>query len=290
MNSAVVLLWVAVVGSVFGDDDHGDQPKEAGTCKDPKERLTGWQVVVPSDEGYAAAREQYAYSSSPQNIAPSVIVFAAEEGDVVNAVQFARECRYKVVARSGGHQYDGLSSCNGATTPCVQVDVSQLNQTTVEGTTVTVGAGARLADLYRTLQAHGVGGHMQTGGYGFLGRSFGLLGDYVTGFDIVLSKGQKVTVRRPDGKQSRVLDRLFWAVMGGGAGSWGVITRVYFEARRDADYEHSTLFRAPCRTPRTPCAPSCRRGPTSRTATGGRRRRRRRCGWPRWGRPPWGRT
>ena len=46
-----------------------------------------------------------------------------------------------------------------------------------------------------------LGGHFQTGGYGMLLRSFGLLSDYIEGFDIILAdtkRARLATVWKPN--------------------------------------------------------------------------------------------
>ena len=220
-------------------------------CDDPKAHLEG-TVHTPSDATYEEAKDQYAYSSAPDKVAPSVIVYAETDQHIQTALKFAKQCKASVSVRSGGHQYSALSSCHEAR--CIQIDVSLRDMIEIEGTHVTLGAGVKLNDVYAVLGGEGlflpggecgyvnVGGHVQTGGYGLLGRSFGLFGDHVVAFDIILANGKKRHVLKPGtGQQPGAMDTLFWAVLGGGAGSWGVITQYEFEARRDEDYPHSTL-------------------------------------------------
>lgn len=75
-----------------------------------------------------------------------------------------------------------------------------------------------------------LGGHVQTGGYGQLGRSFGLFGDHVRSLSIIDYTGMSRTITRdsePD---------LFWALLGGSPGNLGIITHFTLEVYRDADY------------------------------------------------------
>ena len=59
----------------------------------------------------------------------------------------------------------------------------------------------------------------------------------VEGFRIVLADGTIMDVVRPVAYEtSQLNDDLYWAVLGGSAGSWGVITQVTIKPRKDADY------------------------------------------------------
>ena len=83
---------------------------------------------------------------------------------------------------------------------------------------------------------------MQTGGYGHFLRSFGLALDHVTAITIVLADGSVKTVNRPLGKPTTGDDWLFWAILGGNAGSFGVVTNYRIECVRDSDHPNSWGF------------------------------------------------
>lgn len=137
-------------------------------------------VILPSNQtGYYEASRQFASPYFPDRIRPSFIVEAATERDVQAAVRFAGQCGYTVSARSGGHSYLGLSSCDSSKRPCLQIDVKKLNQTSFsQQTGLAFGPGITLEEMGQVLLATGthlpsgecssvrIGGHMQTGGFG----------------------------------------------------------------------------------------------------------------------------
>jgi hypothetical protein len=82
-----------------------------------------------------------------------------------------------------------------------------------------------------------LGGHVQTGGYGQLGRSFGLLGDHVTSLEIIDHEGKEREITKSQDPD------LFFAWLGGSPGNLGVLTHFTIEVHRDKDYEGSMGFR-----------------------------------------------
>jgi FAD/FMN-containing dehydrogenase len=99
----------------------------------------------------------------------------------------------------------------------------------------TVGAGARLGEVYDTLLEHGltlaagcgpevgIAGLVLGGGLGLLGRSHGLTSDQLVGAQVVLADGRVLDC------DERRHEDLFWALRGAGGGNFGVVTR--FELR-----------------------------------------------------------
>lgn len=77
-------------------------------------------LITESDSEYIAiSQNQYASTSFPENISPTMILLADPscDNDIETIVTYASNCGYSVVMRSGGHQFSGLSSC---TDQCIQ--------------------------------------------------------------------------------------------------------------------------------------------------------------------------
>jgi FAD/FMN-containing dehydrogenase len=116
----------------------------------------------------------------------------------------------------------------------VVVDVSRMNRIAVGAGQATVGAGAKLYDVYATLADHGVtvpagscptvgiAGLALGGGAGYSGRKLGLTCDSLREVRIVTADGKALVA---NAKQH---SDLFWACRGGGGGNFGIVTSFIF--------------------------------------------------------------
>jgi FAD/FMN-containing dehydrogenase len=184
-------------------------------------------VVTPASAAYAQARtivnKRYDVSH------PQAVVYCESVDDVQKTIRWARTHAIHVVPRCGGHSYAGYSTTNG-----VVVDVSRMNRIRVHPRTATIGAGARLIDVYSALGAHGVtipagscptvgiSGLTLGGGASYAGRKFGLTCDNVLGLTIVTADGNVLQC-----SPQKHAD-LYWACRGGGGGNFGIVTSFRF--------------------------------------------------------------
>ncbi|KAE8673434.1 putative Reticuline oxidase precursor [Hibiscus syriacus] len=138
---------------------------------------------------------------------------------------------FQLKTRSGSHDYEGLSYAS-SDKPVFMLDLYNLRSVSVDmaDESAWVQDGATLGELYYSIwkksNVHGfpagacptvgVGGHISGGGYGTLMRKYGVSTDNVVDAKIVDVKG-KIVDRKGMGED------LFWAIRGGGGGSFGVI-------------------------------------------------------------------
>ena len=187
------------------------------------------RLARPSSPGYSV--DVQSYNPIFDRAHPEGIAYCASAADVALAVEFAERHGVELSLRSGGHCYGGWSTGSG-----LVIDVSPMNQVDYDPVTglVNVGSGTRLIDLYAGLAPHevavpggscpsvGIAGLALGGGLGVLGRKFGLTCDNIESADVVLASGETVTCDAAHHSD------LFWALRGGGGGSFGVVTRFSF--------------------------------------------------------------
>jgi hypothetical protein len=86
-----------------------------------------------------------------------------------------------------------------------------------------------------------LGGHVQTGGYGQLSRAFGLFSDHIVSFEMIFADGtkRKIEPTSPDPFERD----LFFAVLGGGPGNYGIMTHVSICPLKDSDYPDARAYK-----------------------------------------------
>jgi FAD/FMN-containing dehydrogenase len=176
--------------------------------------------------------------------APSAYAIAARNAaDVAAGVDFARQHNLRLVVKGTGHSYLGTSNAPDS----LLIWTRAMNQVTLHDAfvgqgcqgrvapvnAVTAEAGAMWIDLYHAVTTEagryvqgggcttvGVAGLVQSGGFGSFSKGFGTAAAGLLEAEVVTADG-KVRIANPRNNAD-----LFWALKGGGGGSFGVVTRV----------------------------------------------------------------
>ncbi|KEP49952.1 FAD-binding domain protein [Rhizoctonia solani 123E] len=181
----------------------------------------------------------------PQGLVPTYAVAAENAEDVSKAVKFAQKHNLKLVIKNTGHDYLGRSSGAGAfsiwTHKLGGMDFT--DSFVAEGCSndqgipaVTVGAANQWYEVYKAADEHNVtvvggaarsvgaaGGWLQGGGHSPLSVKYGMGVDNVLQFQVVTASGKIVVANKCQNKD------LFWAMRGGGGGTWGIALKVTYK-------------------------------------------------------------
>ncbi|WP_443078857.1 FAD-binding oxidoreductase [Streptomyces sp. NBC_01497] len=251
LTVAAALAATAATGALAGCDSgtptgrgpsRGPSPTGGGTSTRPPSATPSpgaptWSalgkgldgdLVRPDDADYPTARQLY--NTRFDGLKPAAVAYVSGEDDIKECLAFARTHRTPVSIRSGGHSYAGWSSGNGR----LVIDISRLASLDDAVSDGVIGAGARIADIYRTLTDKGrtipagscptvaVSGLTLGGGHGVTSRAYGLACDSLEAATLVMADGTTVTADA--GHHSD----LFWALRGAGNGNFGVVTSLRF--------------------------------------------------------------
>ncbi len=179
-------------------------------------------VFTPDDPDYDEARKAW---NLAVNQHPAVIVVAAGVADVVEATRFAAREDLSVTVQSTGH---GIVRPADDSLLIITSKMKNI-QVNAAAQTAWVDAGAKWGEVLEQTQAAGLApllgsspdvgvvGYTLGGGFGWLGRKYGLAADSVRFFELVTADGR--LLRASDTENSD----LFWALRGGG-GSMGIVT------------------------------------------------------------------
>lgn len=258
-NESIDGRLIAVVPS-------GAHCSSQGGCSDAewsssifRSTMPGAMTSINWEQNYDADPKSLCFRNSTNCGAGSVPIFAVNASSPVHiqaGVLFARTHNLKVVVKSTGHDFLGRSTAKNS----FLLWTRNLRNITFHesfkvggrdmGSAVTVGSGVPLTMLYRAARANGktfvggtaatvapAGGYVQGAGHSALSPKYGLAVDNVFEFQIVLANGELVTANEKSHPE------LFWALRGGGGGSWGVVISATFRTipRFSASHQRLTL-------------------------------------------------
>jgi FAD/FMN-containing dehydrogenase len=200
----------------------------AADVKEFARRLRG-ELLMRDSAGYDAARRIW---NGAFDRHPALIARCSGAADVMEAVKFAADRQLLVAVRGGGHSLSGQSVCEKG----LMIDLAQMDSARVDPSRriASIEGGALLGALDREALVHGlattagtvshtgVGGLTLGGGFGRLGRRFGLACDNVRSIDLVTANGKLLTASHEQNQD------LFWGLRGGG-GNFGVATSFEFK-------------------------------------------------------------
>jgi FAD/FMN-containing dehydrogenase len=232
----LVRAGVAVAGAVLASrvtgmpwlGERAEAAASAGDWADLARSVSG-KLLRPDDAAYAV--ERLPWNALYDRAYPQAVLQVATVADVRRGIDFCRDTGVRPIPRSGGHSFQGFSTGTG-----LVLDLSRLDQVTMtaDRTRARVGAGANLLHIYDklapgrmaiaggTCPTVGIAGLTQGGGIGPFTRQYGLTLDRLMGAEIVTADGKRRYLSRDHEAD------LFWAIRGGGGGSFGVVTAFDF--------------------------------------------------------------
>lgn len=193
------------------------------------------------------------FGKCSQGALPRYALNSTSPEEIATVMKFAQDRRIAFNIKNSGHDYLGRSTSPDSITvwihPLQKIEfhesfVPEECPSVASQKAFTFGGGVKWFDAYRAAHEHNVtvvggaqagvgvaGGWLGGGGHSMLTPAFGLGVDQVLQYKVILANGESVTANKcvhPD---------LFWALRGGGGGTYGIVMEVTMKAHPPIDVQ-----------------------------------------------------
>ncbi|KAF2032365.1 FAD/FMN-containing isoamyl alcohol oxidase-like protein MreA [Setomelanomma holmii] len=165
--------------------------------------------------------------------------------DVIAGMKFAQANNIRLVIKNTGHDYLGKSTGKGALSLWMHnlkvIEAVNYTSSSYTGPAFKMGAGVQAFEAYTAAHMAGltvlggqcitvgvVGGYTQGGGHSLLSGKHGMGADQALEWEVVTTDGKIVTASPTENTD------LYWALSGGGGGTYGVVLSLISRAHPDS--------------------------------------------------------
>jgi FAD/FMN-containing dehydrogenase len=198
--------------------------------KRPKGKGRIWRR---GEKGFDKAVLATSFNARDSGLRPCMLIEANDATDVQNALQLARDNRWRVSIVSGGHSWAQNHLREGG----MLISMARINKIEIdlEQEVAVVGPGCWGLDLDRALRKLGLffpvahapdvamGGFLLQGGFGWGSRELGLAAESLIGIDLILADGRQIHASETENPD------IFWAARGSGPGFFAVVLRFHLK-------------------------------------------------------------
>lgn len=164
--------------------------------------------------------------------------------DAAAGIKFASDRNIRLVIRNTGHDYNGKSTGAGALglwmSHLKTIAFQDWSDEHYTGKAIKMGAGVQGFEAYDAADAQGLqvvggecptvglaGGYTQGGGHSALTSRHGMAADQALEWEVVTGTGEHLIANRENNTD------LYWALSGGGGGTYGVVLSLTSKAHQD---------------------------------------------------------
>ncbi|KAK3176612.1 hypothetical protein OEA41_007935 [Lepraria neglecta] len=175
-----------------------------------------------------------------------------KSSDISKGIAFATEKNVRLVIRNTGHDYSGKSTGAGSlaiwTHNLKSIDFIDYSSAYYTGKAIKMGAGVQGFEAYGAGNKVGLsvtggecptvglaGGYTQGGGHSALASKYGLAADQTLEWEVVTGTGDFITASPTKNSD------LYWALSGGGGGTYGVVYSLTSKAHTDIPVSGANL-------------------------------------------------